>query len=159
MNDLTLYPADLAELSVSQLAALSPQQKLEIHRNLDQAITWLKKARTKFDQALDECYGAQARTALRESGRDFGTVHLDDGPLHLSFELPKKVTWNQPLLQAIAERIAAAGEPVAGYLDIKFSVPESRYTQWPPALQAQFVAARTVDAGTATFALSRGGEG
>lgn len=154
MNDLTLFPADIAEMSDSQLAALPPAQKQEISRHLDEALAWLKQARAKFDAALDQCYGEQARAALRESGRDFGTVHISDGPLHLKFELPKKVNWDQKQLAKIAERIVASGDKVEHYLDIKFSVPESRYTNWPPALQQQFAAARTVDAGKPSFTLS-----
>jgi len=154
MSDLTIFPADIAEMSVSQLAALPPAQKAEIDKNLDAAIDWLKKARTKFDAALDQCYGEQARNALRESGRDFGTAHISDGPLHLKFELPKKTTWNQDVAREIATRIAASGDTVEHYFDIKFSVPESRYTNWPPALQQQFAAARTVDSGKPSFTLS-----
>jgi hypothetical protein len=154
MNDLTIFPADIAEMSVSQLAALSPLQKHEISTNLDVAIDWLKKARSKFDAALDQCYGEQARAALRDSGRDFGTAHISDGPLHIKFELPKKVSWNQKQLGEIAERIVASGEKVDSYLDIKLSVPESRYTNWPLALQQQFAAARTVEAGKPSFTLS-----
>ena len=154
MNDITVFPADIAEMSVSQLAALSPEVKREVDKNLDTAIDWLKKARIKFDAALDQSYGEQARTALRESGRDFGTAHISDGPLHIKFELPKKVSWNQQQLAEIAERIVASGEKVEGYLDIKLSVSESRYTNWPPALQQQFAAARTVDCGKPSFTLS-----
>ena len=154
MNDITLFPADIAAMSVSQLAALPAAQKAEIDKNLDEALDWLKKARAKFDAALDAAYGEQARTALRDSGRDFGTVHLDDGPLHIKFELSKKVIWNQRQLAEIAERIVASGEKVEGYLDIKLSVPESRFTNWPPALQQQFAAARTVEPGKPSFTLS-----
>ena len=154
MSDLTLYPADIAAMSVGQLAALPAVQKAEIDKNLDAAIDWLKKARTKFDAALDAAYGEQARTALRDSGRDFGTVHLDDGQLRIKFELPKKVSWDQKQLAEIAERIVASGEKVEGYLDIKLSVSESRFTNWPPALQQQFAAARTVDSGKPSFTLS-----
>ena len=154
MNDITLFPADIAAMSVSQLAALPAAQKAEIDKNLDEALDWLKKARSKFDAALDAAYGEQARTALCDSGRDFGTAHLDDGPLHIKFELPKKVSWNQKQLGEIAERIVASGEKVEGYLDIKLSVSESRYTNWPPALQQQFAAARTVDGGKPSFTLS-----
>ncbi len=154
MNDLTIFPADIAEMSVSQLAALPVEQKHEIDKNLDAAIDWLKKARTKFDAALDQCYGEQARTALRESGRDFGTAYISDGPLRIKFELPKKTTWDQGMAREIAARIAASGEKVEHYFDIKFSVPETRYTNWPPALQQQFAAARTVDAGKPSFTLS-----
>ncbi|MDI6750528.1 MAG: hypothetical protein QMD73_10165 [Rhodocyclaceae bacterium] len=154
MSDLTIFPADIAEMSVSQLAALPSEQKAEISRNLDEALAWLKQARAKFDAALDVAYGEQARKALRESGRDFGTVHLSDGALHVKYELPKKVTWNQATLKAMAERIVASGDKVEDYIDVKLSVSESRYTNWPQALQQQFAAARTVDAGKPSFTLS-----
>lgn len=154
MNDITLFPADIAEMSVSQLAALPAHQKAEIDRNLDEAIAWLRKARTKFDAALDAAYGEQARTALRESGRDFGTTHLTDGGLRIKFDLPKKVTWDQKKLGEIAARIAAAGDQVEHFLDVKLSVRESRYTSWPPALQQGFADARTVESGKPTFSLS-----
>jgi len=54
MKDITIFPADIAEMSVSQLAALPAAQKAEIDKNLDEALDWLKKARTKFDAALDQ---------------------------------------------------------------------------------------------------------
>ena len=41
---------------------------------------------------------------------------------------------------------------------MKLTVPESRYTNWPPALQQQFADARTVEAGKAVFDLSLGQE-
>ena len=72
--------------------------------------------------------------------------------------------WLQPQAQVpgglaqvppeLAERIVAWGEKVEGYLDIKLSVSESRYTNWPPALQQQFAVARTVDSGKPSFTLS-----
>ncbi len=158
MSDLTIFPADIAEMSASQLANLPPEQKREIDANLDAAIDWLKKARTKFDAALDQSYGEQGRTALRDSGRDFGNAHINDGPLHIKFEMPKKVSWNQKQLAEIAERIVASGEKVEGYLDVKLAVSESRYTNWPPALQQQFAAARTVEPGKPSFTLTIEGD-
>jgi hypothetical protein len=90
MNDLSVFPADLADMSVSQLAKLPPAQLQEADANLDHLIDWAKKTRTKLDAALDQRFGEQARTALRDSGRDFGTAHITDGPLRIKFELPKK---------------------------------------------------------------------
>jgi hypothetical protein len=157
MSDLTVFPADLAKMSVSQLANLPPAQLVEADANLDHLIDWAKKTRIKLDAALDQRFGEQGRTALRDSGRDFGTAHISDGPLHIKFELPKKVSWNQKQLGEIAERIVASGEKVEGYLDVKLSVSESRYINWPPALQQQFAAARTVDSGKPSFTLSTDG--
>jgi hypothetical protein len=133
MSDLTIFPVDIAEMSVSQLAALPPEQKAEVDpQPRCQALDWLKRARTKFDAALEQRYGEQARSALRDSGRDFGTAHINDGALHVKYELPKKVTWSQTILKEMAERIVASGDKVEDYIDIKLSVSESRYINWPP---------------------------
>ncbi len=51
MNDLSIFPADIAEMSVAQLAKLPVHQLYEVDTNLDQAIAWLKSARTKVDLA------------------------------------------------------------------------------------------------------------
>ena len=74
--------------------------------------------------------------------------------MKVKFELPKKVIWNQQQLAEISERIVASGERVDVYIDVKLSVSESRFTNWPPALQQQFSAARTVDSGKPSFTLS-----
>ena len=115
MNDLSIFPADIAEMSVTQLANLPAKQLVEVDTNLDQAIAWLKAARTKLDGALDQRFGAQGRDSLHASGRDFGTSHVKTEGLHVKFDLPKKVSWDQKKLKTIAERIVASGgRQVAG---------------------------------------------
>lgn len=153
MNELSIFPADIAEMSVSQLANLTAAQLAEVDTNLDQAISWLKAARTKLDTALDQRFGPQGRASLQESGRDFGTTHLNVDGLHVKFDLPKKVVWDQKKLQSIAQRIVSSGEAIENYIDVKLSVSETRYTNWPPALQQQFSDARTVQAGKPVFNL------
>ena len=69
------------------------------------------------------------------------------------------MTWSQPILKEMAERIVASGDKVEHYIDIKFSVSESRYSNWPPALQEQFAAARTVEEGKPTITLTLDGGG
>ena len=157
MKDLTLYPADLANMTVAQLAAAPTQDFLDAERNVDEAIAFLKPLRAKLDAAKLQRYGEQARSVLRDSGRDFGTAHVNDGALHVKYELPKKVTCSQPILKEMAERIVASGDKVEDYIDIKLSVSESRYINWPPALQQQFAAARTVEEGKPTITLTLDG--
>ncbi len=157
MKELTLYPADLARMSVAELAAAPIQDFLDAERNVDEATAYLKQLRAKLDAAKLQRYGEQARSALRDSGRDFGTAHVNDGALHVKYELPKKVTWSQTILKEMAERIVASGDKVEDYIDIKLSVSESRYTNWPTALQEQFAAARTVEEGKPTITLTLDG--
>lgn len=155
MNDLSIFPADIAAMSIAQLAQLPPQQLHEINTNLNQAITWLKSARSKVDASLEQRFGDQGRAALHDTGRDFGTTHIQTEGLSVKYELPKKVSWDQKKLKAIAERIAVSGESVESYLDVKLSISESRYTNWPPALQQQFADARTVEPGKPAITLFR----
>ncbi|PJK06618.1 hypothetical protein CO612_03375 [Lysobacteraceae bacterium NML71-0210] len=157
MKDLTLYPADLASMTVAQLAAAPIRDFLEAERNVDEAIAFLKPLRAKLDAAKLQRFGEQARAALRESGRDFGTAHVNDGALHVKYELPKKVTWNQAILKEMAERIAASGDKIEDYIDVKLSVSESRYSNWPTTLREQFAAARTVEEGKPSITLTLDG--
>ncbi len=154
MTDLTLYPGDIAAMSVAQMARLAPVQKHELKKNLLEASDFLKKQMLKLDAALEQSYAERAKAALMESGRDFGTTHITDGPLCIKVEWPKKVSWDQKKLAEIAERVVASGEQVKSYMDVKLAVSETRYTHWPPALQQQFADARSVEAGKPTFTLN-----
>lgn len=159
MSDLVIIPADLPELSVSQIAGLPHQRLQELDITLNELMTWVKQARERLNAALEQRYGEQGRAALVNSGRDFGVAHLSDGPLQVTYELPKRVSWDQPRLAEIAERIVAAGERVQDYMDVDLSVSESRFNNWPPALKEQFAAARTVKPGKAAFRLALVNEG
>jgi hypothetical protein len=57
-------------------------------------------------------------------------------------------------LAAIAQRIAAAGESVEEFIDVSYSISESRFQNWPSTLRSQFEAARTVKPGKSTYRLT-----
>ncbi|WEF24715.1 hypothetical protein [Paracoccus sp. S3-43] len=48
----------------------------------------------------------------------------------------------------MVERIRAAGEDPAEYVEISFKVPERAYVAWPEAIRQGFEPARTVKTGT-----------
>jgi hypothetical protein len=154
MSALSLMPVDIEAMPIGELAALPPEQLLEIETHLADLSAWTKKIQSRLHAALDQRYGDRARDVLLYSGRDFGTTHLQDGALHIKFELPKKVTWDQKQLAAIAQRIMTSGDKLEDYIDLKYAVSESRFTNWPEGLRAQFASARTVAAGKPGFTLS-----
>ena len=158
MNDMTLLPAELADLSVAQLAAMSPQQKILLAQQLEQADEWLKQVTARFDAALEQTYGDRARAARTDAGKEFGIVHVADGDVRLSVYQSKRVTWDQAQLATIAKRIAAAGESVEEFIDVAYNIPESRFLNWPSTLRTQFEAARTVKPGKPTYRLTPAGE-
>jgi hypothetical protein len=144
----------LAEMSVAQIAALPHAQLQEAHINLLSLQSMVKTVLDRMHTALDQRYAAQAQAARLANGRDFGVCHLNDGELRITVDLPKKVTWNQAQLAAIAARIAAAGDKVGDYIDTDYSVPENRFNNWPPALRDQFAPARTVKPGKPSYRLA-----
>jgi hypothetical protein len=81
-------------------------------------------------------------------------VRFNDGLVRIAVDTPKRVSWDQKQLAAIAQRIADSGDRVEDYLDIEFSVPESRFTNWPTSLREQFEPARTVKPGKASYDLA-----
>jgi hypothetical protein len=154
MKTPTILPDELEAMAVRELAALPPQQLLEIDTHLTEVTAWVKKIQGRLNVALDQRYGEAARHTLHDAGRDFGTAHLTDGPLRVKFELSKKVSWDQKQLAVLAQRIVAAGDLLEDYIDVKLSVSETRYTHWPAGLREQFAAARTVATSKPSFTLT-----
>lgn len=154
MSDLITIPADLTEMSVSQMASLAQQPLFELGEFLDTLESSLKQVRQRYHAALEQRYAEQAQQARLASGKDFGVVHLNDGSIRITVDSPKRVSWNQSQLAETARRIAASGERVEDYLDIEFSIPETRFSNWPPVLREQFEAARTTKPGKTSFRLA-----
>lgn len=154
MSDLMIFPADLPDLSVSQIAGLPPQRLQELDISLNELMTWVKQARERLNTALEQRYGEQGRASLRASGRDFGVTHFSDGPLRVTYEMPKRVIWDQPRSVQIAKELIESGERVEDYFDIELSVPESRFNAWPSGFKAKFAPARTLKPGKPAFRLA-----
>ena len=121
----------------------------------------LRAAKTLYDWivgAIALKYGDQAQEARRAEGKGTGTVRLQDGPVTVVAELPKRVDWDQTILAGLVERIRADGADPAEYVDISFSVPERKYTAWPKDIRQEFEPARTVRTGKPKFRLLLGEE-
>ena len=53
MSNLMVYPAEIAEMSVNQLAALPHAKLVEATTNLDDLLKWAKENRQKLDAAME----------------------------------------------------------------------------------------------------------
>ena len=153
MTELTIYPSDLSAMSIRQLAALPAVQKAEIAGHLREAQQWIVEESAKLEAACTLCYAEQARQARLDAGKEYGPVHFNDGPVRITVDVPKCITWDQSQLAAIARRIMNSGERVERYIDLSYTVPEGRYSNWSATLRKQFKPARQVTAGQPTFRL------
>lgn len=154
MNLAPITQSRTLELSVAEIAALTSDRKLDLSRQIEEALDVVKKAKAKFDAAVELAYAEQLKAARADAGKDFGTAHICDGILRVTCDIPKRVSWDQKTLGEIARRIAAAGERVEDYIDVEFSIPESRFNALPSAWREQFEPARTAKPGKPSFRLS-----
>ena len=142
---INLPAGEIAQLPVELLAALQ--------REIDAAAKQMKAVTARFSTALEVRYAARAAEARRACGKDTGTVRIVDGDFTVVADLPKRVEWDQAKLAAMVERIRAAGEDPAEYVEISLKVPERAYVAWPEAIRQGFEPARMVRTGTLKIAI------
>jgi hypothetical protein len=151
---------DLPDLQPSEIAALPADVLADLQQESEATLKHAKATKTRLDAALVLKYGAAAVEARRAVGKDTGTVRFDDGDITVVADLPKRVDWDQALLAAMVERIRAAGDDPAEYVETSFKVPERSYAAWPTAIREGFEPARTVRPGQLSIQLltDRGAE-
>jgi hypothetical protein len=144
---------DLPTMPVGEIAAQAGDQLALLKQEADERLRAAKTLCDWIDGAIALKYGDQAQEARRTEGKDTGTVRLQDGPVTVVAELPKRVDWDQAMLAGLVERIRADGADPSEYVDIAFSVPERKYTAWPKDIRQEFEPARTVRTAKPKFRL------
>ena len=149
---------DLPTMPVGEIADLPGDQLALLKQDADERLRAVKTLCDWLDGAIALKYGDQAQEARRAEGKDTGTVRLQDGPVTVVAELPKRVDWDQAMLAGLVQRIRADGADPTEYVDIAFSVPERKYTAWPKDIRQEFEPARTVRTAKPKFRLLLGEE-
>ena len=85
-------------------------------------------------------------------GKETGTVNLLFEGYKVTETIPKKVEWDQEKLNELFDRIVTAGDDPRAYMKMKLEVPEKKYGELAPELQAVFAEARTIKHGKAQLA-------
>ncbi|MGC9371336.1 MAG: hypothetical protein ACP5DX_17535 [Paracoccaceae bacterium] len=153
----TPTPDDLPGLSPQEIAGLPVELLAILQRELDERLKRDKAAKTRLDAALTVRYATRAAEERQAQAKDTGAVRFDDGDFTVVADLPKR-EWDQSQLAAMVERIRAAGDDPAEYVDIAFKVPERKYAAWPDAIRQGFEPARTVKTGALKVEIRPQGE-
>lgn len=138
----------------SELADYPPEMLLDLKLQATDALANAKAHADLVDRALDLRYNRIAAQQRLAAGKDTGTVSFTDGVVRVSVELPKRVEWDQAQLGRIVERIRAAGEDPAEFVEISYRISEAKYSAWPASMRSSFDAARTLKTGKPNFRLS-----
>jgi hypothetical protein len=149
------YPdlGQLIHMSPHEIAALPADVLAHLQHESEAALKCAKTIKTRLDGALVLKYSDQAAAARRRATKDTGTVRFADGDITVVADLPKRVDWDQAKLAEMVERIRAAGDDPAEYVEVSFKVAERNYAGWPAAIRQGFEPARTVRPGQLTVQL------
>jgi hypothetical protein len=144
----------LHHMPVNEVIALPADHLAMVQADAREALDAAKRMQDWIEAAIRLRYEQRAIAARGMTGNDTGTVRFEDGPVSVVADLPKKVEWDQDRLAAVVERIRAAGDDPAEYVEVTYKVAERAYTAWPEHIRIAFTSARTVRTGKPTFKLS-----
>lgn len=147
--------AQLQELGVTKVANL-PIDQLAL---LLEEMTELKAKCRSYDSllhaALVERFSKPAAEARAKEGKDTGRVRITVEDHVVTADLPKDIEWDQTKILDAVRTIQSWNEPVEDYINIKYSVSETKYNAWPETIRNLFAASRTVGTGKPTFKIER----
>ena len=144
---------DLDRLSIGDIAALPPDLLFTLQEAALAEAARVKRVRDRLEAGIGQRYGAATEAERAMQGKSSGTVRIEDAGVVVIADLPKKVSWDQDRLAAMAARIAASGDDPTEYLEIAYRVSERRFGAWPEAMREGFAAARTETTGKPVFRL------
>jgi hypothetical protein len=148
---------DMLRLPVDDVLVLPAEHLALLQEHAASALDKAKRNRDWIEAVIAARYGQRAVALRAEQCKDTGSVRFTDGDVSIVADLPKRVEWDQDRLAAVVERIRAAGDNPAEYVEVTYKVPERAYTAWPEHIRTAFTAARTVRTGKATFKLTLSG--
>lgn len=144
---------DLDRLSIGDISALPPDLLFTLQEAAVAETARVKRLRDRLEAGIGHRYGAATEAERATQGKYSGTVRIEDAGVVVIADLPKKVSWDQDRLAAMAARISASGDDPTEYLEIAYRVSERRFGAWPEAMREGFAAARTETTGKPVFRL------
>tara|TARA_R110000850_G_scaffold160377_1_gene284664 strand:- start:688 stop:1125 length:438 start_codon:yes stop_codon:yes gene_type:complete len=117
--------------------------ELAIYKNeLDRIIIEAQEKVKLIKSELEGRYLERAQDTLRQQGKDFGSVTIEDGAHKLKVSVRRRVEWEEGMLLKVLNSMDE--DTARHYAQIKYTIPEAKYNNAPPEVKAALSEARTV---------------
>jgi len=113
-----------------------------LKKELDQLIVESQEKVKVIKNELENRYLGRAQDTLRQNGKDFGSVTIEDAGYKLKVNVRKRVEWDEGRLLNILNGMDE--DTARHYVSVKYTIPEAKYNNAPPEIQARLSDARTV---------------
>ena len=157
-DTITNLPTTLSNLSAQAIREMDLQAVDALLRFEAKAKSELATLSAMLQTGLALRFEDSAKAQLMAQGKDTGTSHIFQDGFDVAVEIGKTVKWDQDKLAEITQRIAENGGDPGEYVDLKYSVSESKFKAWPENLRRSFEAARTVKPGKPKISLRQASE-
>lgn len=114
-----------------------------------------KQALAQIQNELNNRYGEAINVLLKKKEEPFGSTKLLDGDYIINADQTEKVAWDNSMLKTMALEL---GDKADEYLEVEYSMKESRFKALPESQREWFARARTVAPGSLKIVLERKGE-
>ena len=84
----------------------------------------------------------------------FGIVNIPIGGEIAKIDTPKKVDWDQKILEELYNQIAADNIDPKQFIKVEYTVSETLFKEWGDNMKAAFIPARTVKAGNPSIKIT-----
>ena len=117
--------------------------ELAIYKNeLDRIIVEAQEKVKLIKSELEGRYLERAQDTLRQQGKDFGSVTIEEGAHKLKVNVRRRVEWEEGMLLKVLNSMDE--DTARHYAQIKYTIPEAKYNNAPPEVKAALSEARTV---------------
>ena len=117
--------------------------ELAIYKNeLDRIIVEAQEKVKLIKSELESRYLERAQDTLRQQGKDFGSVTIEEGAHKLKVSVRRRVEWEEGMLLKVLNSMDE--DTARHYAQIKYTIPEAKYNNAPPEVKAALSEARTV---------------
>lgn len=122
---------------------------LEKQAFIKEKIEHYKSELAKNEEKIESVVNEPLAKVRLLQGKDTGTITAMVEGFEVKQDMPKKVVWDQEKLSFLHAKIRFAGDDVDYYIQQKFSVSESNYKNFTPAIKTVFMQAREIKPGKA----------
>ena len=128
---------DMLSVSSSSLSELDIFKK-ELEQKILEAQEKLKLIKSEIESR----YLERAQDKLRQEGKDFGSVTVNDSGYKVKVNLRKRVEWEPGILIKVLNSMDE--DTARHYAQVKYTIPEAKYNAAPPEIRNALSEARTV---------------
>lgn len=139
-------------MKVENIIPLPIQELFFLKNQIEAQFAEIKKQKEAIEEAIELRYVRKAMDLLADKGQHTGTIHFNDDVYTISAVIPKKVNWDQEILESAMHSMSY--EQRKQYIEISYKVLESKYlTHCPAIIRSLLEPAREVVVGKPKFTI------